>query len=320
MDDFCQYDVVGFQTQQDLDAFNEHLVLRASTTVTDTQRRGERKVVAAAFPIGVDPDEIAGLADAALRATNQANGFALQQKTVIGVDRLDHSKGLPNRLDAYERLLHRYPEHRQQVTFLQIAPPSRTDIDRYRALSELLDQKVGHINGSYAELDWNPIHYVNKTYTQDTLAGLYRRSRVALVTPLRDGMNLVAKEYIAAQDPSDPGVLVLSRFAGAAQELTSALLVNPWDVDQMCDALHRALGMSIAERRARWIEAMAAVRINTASTWCSRFLKALQTNVPEKTAEKPGEKSLERARRGDGRIYPRSEQVRKRAKDLPLIH
>ena len=171
---------------------------------------------------------------------------------LIGVDRLDYSKGLPERFRAFSRFLDEHPDWHRRVTLLQIAPSSRGEVREYRQLRRELEGIAGAINGRYAEPDWVPLRYVNKAYQQATLAGFYRLARVGLVTPFRDGMNLVAKEYVAAQDPDDPGVLVLSRFAGAAEELDAALLVNPFDGEGMALALHAALLMPLAERKARW--------------------------------------------------------------------
>ena len=170
---------------------------------------------------------------------------------IIGVDRLDYSKGIAERLPAFERFLERQVEWRGKVTYLQIAPKNRTEIPEYAAIEQDIGAAAGRINGAYGEADWTPIRYVNRAYGHATLAGLYRAARVALVTPLRDGMNLVAKEYIASQNPDDPGVLILSRFAGAAQECKAALSVNPYDPDSVAAALGQALSMPLAERRER---------------------------------------------------------------------
>ena len=191
------------------------------------------------------------------------------------MDRLDYSKGLPQRFQAYARLLERAPELHRRITFLQIAPPSRGAVLEYRQIRRELERSAGHINGKYAAPDWAPIRYINKSFPHKLLTGYYRTARVGLVTPLRDGMNLVAKEYVASQDPEDPGVLVLSRFAGAAQELTDALLVNPADTEEVADALQQALNMPLAERRRRWNAMMSVLRKNDITVWCNAFLQAL---------------------------------------------
>src|SRR6202035_4727199 len=195
---------------------------------------------------------------------------------MIGVDRLDYSKGLPQRMDAFERFLAVYPDWRGKVTYLQITPKSRLEIQEYAGMGRTISEAAGRINGTYGEADWTPIRYVNRSYSQRALAGLYRSARVGLVTPLRDGMNLVAKEYIAAQNPEDPGVLILSRFASAAHECKEALLVNPYDPDSVAVAIGRALSMPLAERRERHKAIFGALSRNDIHTWAARFLDALQ--------------------------------------------
>jgi trehalose 6-phosphate synthase len=198
------------------------------------------------------------------------------KQLVIGVDRLDYTKGLVHRFDAIERLLDTRPQHRRAIVVLQIATPSREDVPEYQRIRAELDARIGRINGRFGEPDHLPVRYVNRRFRQETLFGFYRASRVAMVTPLRDGMNLVAKEFVASQDPEDPGVLVLSRFAGAARELDTALIVNPFDVDQIADALDRALAMPLEERRARHEAMMARLDRHDVHAWREAFLDALQ--------------------------------------------
>jgi trehalose 6-phosphate synthase len=202
------------------------------------------------------------------------------QALILGVDRLDYSKGLPHRVEAYETLLADNPELRRRVHLLQIAPPSRDTIKEYRAISDTLDAAAGHLMGRFSEPDWQPMTYVKRAYGQASLAGLYRLARVGLVTPLRDGMNLVAHEFIASQDPADPGVLVLSHFAGAAEIFGQALLVNPFDTEETATALRVALAMPLEERRARWQELMAAAHTYSVGNWADRFLAALAQTRP----------------------------------------
>ena len=204
---------------------------------------------------------------------------------IIGVDRLDYSKGLPLRFEAIDRLLTEWPDHRRRISYLQITPHSRSEVRQYRVLRRETEGAAGHVNGKFAEFDWSPIRYVNKAFSRQTLAGFYRLAQIGLVTPLRDGMNLVAKEYIAAQDPQHPGVLVLSRFAGAARELETALLVNPIDVDEIAAAVHRGLDMAVDERRMRWQAMMETITRNSVVTWRTSFLDALhRTAVPAVSA------------------------------------
>ena len=194
----------------------------------------------------------------------------------IGVDRLDYSKGLVNRFEAFGRLLGKYPEHRRQVSFLQIAARSREESGSYQRLRRELDRIVGDTNGRFSEFDWVPLRYMTSTVRRQILAGFYRCAQLGVVTPLRDGMNLVAKEYVAAQDPADPGVLILSRFAGAAEELTDALIVNPFDADEIADAMHEALAMPLAERLRRYAALRERVWDTTASKYCATFLTYLE--------------------------------------------
>ncbi|MBA3495468.1 MAG: alpha,alpha-trehalose-phosphate synthase (UDP-forming) [Gammaproteobacteria bacterium] len=278
----CAYDLVGFQTDQDLRAFQYYIVNKAEGKLLADGRFTAfgRNSRAAVFPIGIDTNRFARMAASAAssRETRRLQQSLAGRQLIIGVDRLDHSKGLPNRFTAYERLLANWPEHRTHVTLLQIAPRSRTDVAQYRQLGQQIEQTAGRINGTYAEFDWAPIRYLNKTLSQKMLAGFYRLSQVGLVTPLRDGMNLVAKEYVAAQDPEDPGVLILSRFAGAARELDGALIVNPFDIDQITEALHQGLLMPLAERRARWESMIVPIRTQTIRTWCESFISSLRNS------------------------------------------
>jgi trehalose 6-phosphate synthase len=206
------------------------------------------------------------------RVIRSLNGRAL----IIGVDRLDYSKGIPQRLSAFELFLRTQSDWRGKVTYLQIAPKSRTEIPEYADMEKEIGSAAGRINGAFGEADWTPIRYVNRTYSHATLAGLYRAARVGLVTPLRDGMNLVAKEYVASQNPDDPGVLVLSRFAGAAHECKAALLVNPYDPDSVAAAIGQALSMPLAERRERHDELFQVLSHNSVQHWADRFLAALE--------------------------------------------
>ncbi len=279
MEAMCSFDLVGFQTTNDVRAFSDYIVHEAQGRFLPDGSFSAfgHAARAAAFPIGIDADQFTTLAREAANAseTTRLKSSLVGRDLIIGVDRLDYSKGLPNRLDAFERMLERWPEHRAKVTLLQIAPPSRTDVAQYRALRRQLESAAGRINGKYAEFDWQPIRYLNKSFARGQLAGFFRISRVGLVTPLRDGMNLVAKEYVAAQNPENPGVLVLSRFAGAARELDAALIVNPYDVDDIAEALHHALVMPLDERIQRWRAMDRVVRRNTIVTWREGFIAAL---------------------------------------------
>jgi trehalose 6-phosphate synthase len=279
MRDMCAYDVVGFHTHIYQRAFIECVreILPGAKVTDGAFTYQGRRVLTIVDPIGIDA---AGFATTAERAEHSVETIRLRESLAgrtlaIGVDRLDYSKGLVNRFEAFGRLLAKYPEHGRQVSFLQIAARSREESGSYQRLRRELDRIVGDTNGRFSEFDWVPLRYMTSTVRRRVLAGFYRCARLGVVTPLRDGMNLVAKEYVAAQDPTDPGVLILSRFAGAAEDLTDALIVNPFDADEIADAMHEALAMPLAERLRRYGALRARVWDNTASAYCSRFLAHL---------------------------------------------
>ncbi len=276
------YDLVGFQSERDVAHFSDYVVTEAQShaeVLADHRFRAfGRTVQIGAFPVAIDVDEFVALTQARegqemfLRMREEY----CRRKLLIGVDRLDYSKGLPQRMLAFRELLVRYPENRSSATLIQIAAPSREDVHAYSDLRHTMDQLCGGINGDYGELDWTPIRYIHRSVARKRLAGLYRASRVALVTPLRDGMNLVAKEYIVAQDADDPGVLVLSRFAGAAEQLKEALLVNPYDIEGTAESIRHALIMPKEERIARHQALMRRIRMHDIHWWRSSFLGALE--------------------------------------------
>ncbi|SNS56351.1 trehalose 6-phosphate synthase [Tardiphaga sp. OK246] len=273
------YDLIGFQTEGDRDNFLSYVDGELGLDTTGgvvMSRYGVSRC--AVFPIGIDPAKFAAHAAKAAshpdvsRLRRSLNG----EKLAIGVDRVDYSKGLVNRLDAFDRMLTRQPQLKRTVSLLQIATLSRGTIEAYGDLQNQLAKLVSDINGRHGEVDWTPIRYLNKGFSQTVLAGLYRTAQVGLVTPLHDGMNLVAKEYVAAQNPVDPGVLVLSKYAGAANELDTALLVNPHDVDGMARTIATAFSMPLLERRMRWEAMMAKLRAGTIQDWFADFVEALQ--------------------------------------------
>jgi len=198
---------------------------------------------------------------------------------MIGVDRLDYSKGLPARFAAFGRLLETYPETRGRIVFMQIAPPSRSEVPEYQEIRNILAGAAGNINGRYGEFDWTPLRYINKSFNHHILTGFFRAARIGLVTALRDGMNLVAKEYIASQPPEDPGVLVLSCFAGAAYELGAAVVVNPHDIEGMVEGIRQGLTMSLDERKERWAAMMATIEHNDVTHWRESFITALANST-----------------------------------------
>lgn len=285
MDALTAYDLIGFQSKNDLANFSDYVRRHLGGTIaTDgTVHALGRRFRAGAFPIGIDSKAFRTLAESPdVRKLAHHFGADMDRRScILGVDRLDYTKGLPHRLGAFERFLQLAPSYRRRAFLLQIAAPSRETIPDYADHKAELESLTGRINSQYGEVDWTPVRYVNRAFDHSQLAAIFRLSRVGLVTPLRDGMNLVAKEYIAAQDPGDPGVLVLSRFAGAAEQLKSSLIVNPYDVDRTAEVLCRAMAMPLQERCARWSKAMAEIEAHDIHDWRRRFLSTLQRAARE---------------------------------------
>jgi trehalose 6-phosphate synthase len=278
------YDVLGFQTPVDAENFGRCLERdRIARHEGDGvyEARGRRFRVGA-FPIGIDVEDFRRTAQRAVRnaVVQRFRASIGERRLVIGVDRLDYSKGIRERVEAFSCFVRSNPRVRGKVTYLQITPKSRSDVPEYRRMQEEVAEEVGSTNGALGELDWIPIRYTNQAVGHASLAGLYRMAGVGLVTPLRDGMNLVAKEFVAAQPPDDPGVLVLSRFAGAAQELDGALIVNPYDIEATAAALARGYDMSLDERKERWSSMAARLPDTDVNIWWQRFLAALAAEAP----------------------------------------
>jgi trehalose 6-phosphate synthase len=280
----CHYDLVGFQTDGDADNFARYLTKECHLPSRDqrTFTAADRTVRIGCFPVGIETAEFSRLARRAIRSNfvEGVLGSLAGRTMLIGVDRLDYSKGLTLRMEAFERFLQDYPDWRGKVTYLQITPKSRSTIQEYMEMDQEVSTAAGRINGTFGEAAWTPIRYVNRAHSRSALAGLYRAARVGLVTPLRDGMNLVAKEYVASQDAEDPGVLVLSRFVGAAVELDAALLVNPYDSESVASAICQALAMPLEERKARHDVLMHTLAANDVKFWADRFLDALTRPRP----------------------------------------
>jgi trehalose 6-phosphate synthase len=282
--DMLAADLLGFQTANDLENF-----AAAAELFADACRLGNnllevdgRHIRLGVFPVEIDPQ---GFAAQAERMAASPEAARLQaslhgQHLILGVERLDPTKGLPQRLEGFRRLLERHPVWTRRTTMLQVAAISRKDVASYRDLRSALDHQAGGLNADLGEPDWQPLRLVCRALDRRVVAGYMRLARVGLVTPLRDGMNLVAKEYVAAQDPDDPGVLVLSRFAGAARQLAGAqmdgaLLVNPHDTDAMVEALNGALRMSLAERQERWQSMWSAIQSRSPLLWGRSFVATL---------------------------------------------
>ncbi|KAA0197795.1 trehalose 6-phosphate synthase [Hyalella azteca] len=232
----------------------------------------KRSVSVHPLPISIPYDRFVQMAEEAPEAIKNKN----EQQLLLGVDRLDYTKGLVKRFKAFERLLELYPQHIEKVTLLQIAVPSRTDVKEYQELKEELDQIVGRINGRFTTPNWSPIRYIYGSVTHDQLAAFYRDASVALVTPLRDGMNLVAKEFVACQI-KEPGVLVLSPFAGAGVTMQEALQVNPYEQNQFAKVIHRALTMPFDERELRMTQLRRREKIRDVNFWLREVLKSVDS-------------------------------------------
>ncbi len=274
----CQFDLVGFQTQADLGAFEDGAVQALGATLDGNRVTVEdRTLVAGVFPIGVDVDSCAESARSIERYeyANRLLTSLAGRNLIMGADRLDYSKGIPERLRSYERLLESRSQYRGRIVYMQVSAPSRTDVLGYQNLKSEVDELLGGITGQFSEFDWVPIRYIEQSFERDILMAFFRVAQIGIATPLRDGMNLVAKEFIAAQNPEDPGMLVLSNLAGAANELTDAIIVNPYDPDQVAAGIEQGLEMSIAERRQRYQAMIEVLRQNDIHAWYRRFLDAL---------------------------------------------
>ncbi len=279
LEGLAAYDVVGFHTPQDADNFSRCLEReRIGRAVGPGEHEvSGRRLTIGAFPVAIDTDAFVKIAAKAERsAIVKSMGASMGGRSlIIGVDRLDYSKGIKQRIEAFSCFLRANPSFRNQVTYLQVTPKSRSEVPEYKTMQHQIAEQVGWTNGNLGEVDWVPVRYINKTIAHSSLAGLYRLAEIGFVTPLRDGMNLVAKEFVAAQDPKKPGVLILSRFAGAAHELDAALLVNPYDSESTALAIKRALEMPLEERRERWETMIGRLRINNVERWCRDFLATL---------------------------------------------
>uniref|UniRef100_UPI003BACDF5D alpha,alpha-trehalose-phosphate synthase (UDP-forming) n=1 Tax=Stappia sp. TaxID=1870903 RepID=UPI003BACDF5D len=274
------YDVIGFQSKRCADNFRRFAIEELDLVLEgeDVLKVEGRRVTARAFPIGIDAAGYSkqAMSPEARRAMARMEKLLNGRQQIIGVDRIDYSKGLPERFRAFERLLEDYPENRGRVSLMQVAPPSRSELDAYVEIRRELEELTGHVNGRFGDLDWVPIRYMTRSFQRRALAGIYRSSRVALVTPLRDGMNLVAKEYVAAQRAEDPGVVVLSRFAGAAEQMPEALIVNPHSAEGVAASLQHALTMSLEERRQRWQALFDRLCEEDAASWARSFMDTLR--------------------------------------------
>ncbi len=270
-------DVVGFQTAEDVLHFSSSAVrvLGVEHGAETISLEGRRTYVDA-FPIGVDAQSLSDLVNTpdVAREIEEVRNSARGRKLALSIDRLDYTKGIQRRFLAIERFLEREPALRDKVQFLQLAVPTRERVPAYSDFKRNVHELVGHINGQYGGVDFTPIRYLYRSVPQSQVVAMYAAADVMLVTPLRDGMNLVAKEYLSCRN-DDTGVLILSEFAGAAAELTEALLVNPNDVERLAIEIKRAVTMSADEQRARMKPLRARVFTNDVRSWRDSFLAAL---------------------------------------------
>ncbi len=273
------YDLVGFQTENDRENYGRYLAASKATVSRDGSAYSVdgRVTRIGAFPVGIETRDYADLARLSAQSdfSHLVSDSLIGTKLFIGVDRLDYSKGIIHRLEAYGHFLETEADWRNRVTLLQITPKSREEIPEYGDMVKAVNELVGDVNGRFGEAAWTPLRYVNRSYSRPELAGLFRQAAAAVVTPLRDGMNLVAKEFVAAQDPGNPGVLILSQFAGAAAELDSAVIVNPHETEGMAAAMRQALEMPLDERRDRQARMYARIEKHDIDWWAETFLAKL---------------------------------------------
>ncbi len=302
------YDLVGFQSTLDLAHFAGYVQAEIDAEPIEGHRYGAfgRSVRAEAFPIGIDVDEFQRLGrgkDARDTFSTLRGEYALR-KLLVSVDRLDYSKGIPHRVRAFRELLRHYPENRHSATLIQIVSPSRESVIAYADIRTELERLCGAVNGDYGDLDWMPVRYIHRTVARRRLPGLFRAARVGVITPLRDGMNLVAKEFIASQDPADPAVLVLSRFTGAAEQLHEALLCNPYDTRGTAEVIQQALQMPLPERQDRHAALLQSIRDNDVHQWARSFLQALDESMSNREFRIPRPERRRHPRAGPGPKAP----------------
>ncbi len=304
-------DLIGFHTYDDMRHFLSSTNRLAGYSNSHHEIEvGNRKIVVDSFPMGIDYDKYASVAAApeTLEREVRYRSSLGDQKVILSIDRLDYSKGIPQRLKAFEMLLRQHPELRQKVSFIMIVVPSRDKVGKYKELKEEIDELVGRINGKYNRMSWAPIHYFYRSMPLHALSAFYRIAQVALVTPMRDGMNLVCKEYIASK-LNKTGVLILSEMAGASKELSDALLVNPNDINQMVDAMRQAINMDIREQKGRMEVMQNSLRRYNIHHWVKLFMtnleeiKGNQDALATKTLDHDAFKSIQKEyRRAKTRI------------------
>lgn len=274
------YDLVGLQTESDVANLIQVFKDGGGGCILQDGRVAafDRRLAIHRFPVGIDARDFAGATPLHTLAQSPSDA-----QRIVGVDRLDYTKGLPQKFRAFGRFLKKYPQYTRKVVLTQIAPTTRESVEAYTDIREALEALSGKINGMFGELDWVPIHYISRSTPRERLRDIYRASRIGFFTPLRDGMNLVSKEYVAAQDPHDPGVPILSRFAGAAEQLVDAIIVNPYNSEEVADAIKEALEMDLSERIERYTRMMDVIRAYDSAAWSASFLATLEAAAKERT-------------------------------------
>jgi trehalose 6-phosphate synthase len=264
------YDLVGLQTPTDVRNLIDFLQQSVFGRLLPSGRirAFDAELDIGCFPVGITPSDFSDS-----QIVQESEGP--ETSRIIGIDRLDYTKGLPQKFRAFGKFLEDFPKYRRSIVLSQFAPPTRESVEAYADIRAELEALSGAINGRYGELDWIPINYIHRPMPRHELRDVYRSSRIAWVTPLMDGMNLVSKEYVASQDPSDPGVLILSKFAGAAAQLSDAILVNPYDLNDMVQGLRAALEMPVGERMARHKKLARVVRERDSKAWSNSYFSAL---------------------------------------------
>jgi trehalose 6-phosphate synthase len=282
LDALLQYDLIGFQTVRDRRNFMDcvRMLVPESRVVGHGQvarcLTAEKEVMVGTFPISIDYRQFAEFS-----RTKEVQDEAWiihanlpERQLILGVDRLDYTKGIPDRLKAYANALERYPQLRRKMSLVQVVVPSRQEVPEYEALKREIERLVGEINGRFSEVGWTPIHYIYRSLNRIELLAYYRTCEIALITPLKDGMNLVAKEFCACSIENN-GVLILSEFAGAAAQLhIGALLVNPYDIEGVADAIFEACTMDGASRHTRMEKLRKSIQKNNIFHWVNTFLQA----------------------------------------------
>ncbi|MDC0610415.1 trehalose-6-phosphate synthase [Vibrio sp.] len=280
--EMLHYDLLGFHTKIDEFNFTQSISMGLDGCISQSHLINchGHETQTGVYPIGIETDDLLQLAEKGKKSKEyqQVKAELGDRKLIIGVDRLDYSKGIFHRFQSYDQMLKNHSELRRKQVYMQVAPTSRGDVKAYSQLAKQVEQAAGHVNGTHADFDWTPIRYINRGFRRNTIMALYNLSHVGFVTPLRDGMNLVAKEFVAAQDPDDPGVLILSEMAGASAELEAALIVNPYDTEAVAETLAQAMQMPLDERIDRWKKMMAVLRQNDIHAWQKNFRQDLKAH------------------------------------------